>query len=145
MAWCLQGLASNEFTSSKYDVDTNGVNVGDVFLTVRGFQTGSAWIGYAFVYMIPFMLVCTGILGIILSRVLIEPERFHVNERKKISIGEYTEGDEGGDFNLPFTPVELSFDKLVYEVKASTSGDTLRLLNEVSGVFKPGRMCALMG
>ena len=41
--------------------------------------------------------------------------------------------------------VDLSFDKLVYEVDASTTNEKLRLLNEVSGVFKAGRMCALMG
>lgn len=145
MAWCLQGLASNEFTSEKYNFDAGGETAGDVFLNVRGFQTGPEWISYSFAYMIPYMLVCTGLLGLILSRVLIEPERFHVKESKKISIGKATEAQEGESFNLPFTPVELTFDNLVYEVKASTSGDTLRLLNEVSGVFKPGRMCALMG
>ena len=48
-------------------------------------------------------------------------------------------------FQVPFIPVDLSFEDLCYEVTASTSKDKLRLLNEVSGVFKAGRMCALMG
>ena len=47
--------------------------------------------------------------------------------------------------DTPFVPVDLSFDNLCYDVKASTGGETLRLLNNVSGVFSGGRMCALMG
>ena len=39
----------------------------------------------------------------------------------------------------------LSFKNVSYEVKSSTGSDTLRLLNNVSGVFRAGRMCALMG
>lgn len=139
MAWCLQGLASNEFTSGKY-------TSGEDFLEIRGFQTGSQWIAYAFAYMIPYTLVSTAFLGIALKRNTIEPEQFDVKDKKKISIGTAAAMEESAsEFNLPFTPVDLTFDKLVYEVKASTSGDTLRLLNEVSGIFKAGRMCALMG
>ena len=44
-----------------------------------------------------------------------------------------------------FTPVDLSFRDLCYDVKASTGSDKLRLLNNVSGVFSSGRLCALMG
>ena len=42
-----------------------------------------------------------------------------------------------------FIPVDLSFKDLCYEVKASTGSEKLRLLNNVSGVFSAGRMCAL--
>ena len=73
--------------------------------------------------------------------VRIEPERQHVN-KNQLSIGESKETD---NINIPFIPVDLSFENLTYEVTASTSKETLRLLNEVSGVFKAGRMCALMG
>ena len=140
MAWCLQGLASIEFTSSKYN------NIGfpsASFLTTLGFQTGREWIGYSFVYMIPYTFICTFILAIVLKYVRIEPEQKHV-KKKGIAIGEIVEKTED-DFNLPFTPVDLTFENLVYEVPASTGDETLRLLNEVSGALMAGRMCALMG
>ena len=58
------------------------------------------------------------------------------------------ESDESANESLAndaFTPVNLSFTDLSYEVKSSTGSDNLRLLNNVSGVFSGGRMCALMG
>jgi hypothetical protein len=137
MAWALQGLASNEFMSGKY------VN-GEPFLATRGFKVGRQWIGYSFLYMIPFSLACTIVLGFILKYVRIEPDKQHMKKKPKVSMGSAGENVKD-DFNLPFTPVDLTFHQLVYEVDASTSNDKLRLLNEVSGAFKAGRMCALMG
>lgn len=137
MAWALQGLVSIEFTSDKY-LDN------DAFLESRGFQTGREWIAYSFCFMIPFTLVSSAILGLVLKYIRIEPERSSTN-KKKISIDHAALNDSQRDFNLPFIPVDLTFNNLVYEVKASTGNDTLRLLNEVSGVFKAGRLCALMG
>jgi ABC-type multidrug transport system ATPase subunit/ABC-type multidrug transport system permease subunit len=140
MAWCLQGLASIEFTSSKYD----GLQFpADSFLTGPGFQTGRAWIGYSFAFMIPYTLICTFILAIVLKYVRIEPEKNHM-KKKSMAIGEIVEKTED-EFNLPFTPVDLTFENLVYEVPASTGDETLRLLNEVSGALVASRMCALMG
>lgn len=138
MAWALQGLASNEFTSDKYDGN------GEIYLVIYGFKAGRQWIGYSFLYMIPFTLACTVVLGFILKYVRIEPEQQHVKKHPKVSMGSVREKAKG-DFNLPFTPVDLTFNKLVYEVDASTSDEKLRLLNEVSGAFTAGRMCALMG
>ena len=141
MAWALQGLASNEFMSDKYK---GTLNDGAIFLEARGFQVGRQWIGYSFLYMIPFTLVWTFFLNLALKYVRIEPEKQHMKKKPNVSIGHV--GDKPAeDFNLPFIPVDLTFHNLVYEVKASTSDETLRLLNEVSGVFSAGRMCALMG
>ena len=145
MAWALQGLASNEFMSDKYQSFPNRA----VFLDSRGFKVGRQWIGYSFLYMIPFTLICTFVLTYVLEYVRIEPEKQQVKKTPKVSIGSVRDSESpGGDdeeFNLPFTPVDLTFDKLVYEVTASTSHETLILLNEVSGVFRAGRMVALMG
>lgn len=62
------------------------------------------------------------------------------------------EGEEKGDENekaslrvATFIPVNLSFQDLSYEVKASKGSEKLTLLNNVSGQFSAGRMCALMG
>lgn len=143
MAWALQGLATNEFTSGKYD---NLPFDGSNFLWSRGFQTGREWIGYTFAYMVPFTLIFVIILGIVLKYVRIEPEQEQVKKKKTVAIGSIAAKEEDhDDFNLPFTPVDLTFENLVYEVKASTGDGTLRLLNEVSGAFVAGRLCALMG
>jgi ABC-type multidrug transport system ATPase subunit len=140
-AWALQGLASIEFTSSKYD----GLGVWKLtLLGSRGFQTERAFIGYSFAYLIPFTLLSTMVLGFVLKKVRIEPVRASSKKIKQVAIGDLPEKSEH-EMNLPFTPVDLTFDKLVYEVLASTGGDKIRLLNEVSGAFKAGRMCALMG
>lgn len=142
MAWALQGLASNEFTSSKYDdiyLD------GATFLSSRGFQTGREWIGYSFAYLIPFTFFFCVVLGIVLKYVRIEPEQAQIKKTKTVAIGKIAEKASDEDMNIPFTPVDLTFEKLVYEVKASTGDETLKLLNEVSGAFVAGRMCALMG
>jgi hypothetical protein len=126
--------------SGKYD---DFAFSGNTFLWSRGFQTGREWIGYSFAFMIPFTLIFTIVLGIVLKYVRIEPEQAHVN-KKSVSIGKVEDKSEEG-FKIPFTPVDLTFNKLVYEVKASTGNKTLRLLNEVTGAFVAGRMCALMG
>lgn len=140
MSWALQGLVVNEFTSAKYDGLSAG---GEQFLQIRGFKTERQWIWYTFAYMIPFTFIAGLVLGIVLRRVRIEPEVSHLKNKNKIRIGELE--DEDDDFNLPFTPVDLTFHGMSYEVKASTGDETLKLLNEVSGVFAAGRMVALMG
>jgi len=117
---------------------------GPLFLTTLGFQAGRQWIGYAFLYMIPLTLACTVVLTIVLKKVRIEPEKQHVKKKRSVRIGVAAE-KSNETFNLPFTPVDLTFDKLIYEVDASTKKEKLRLLNEVSGAFTAGRMCALMG
>ena len=98
------------------------------------------WIGYTFAFMIPYTIIFGVVTWLAMKYIRIEPERQHVKEG--INIGAKKKTDE---LSIPFTPVDLSFDNLVYEVTASTSKDKLRLLNEVSGVFRAGRLCALMG
>jgi hypothetical protein len=142
MAWALQGLASNEFTSGKYD---NLSFDGNTFLWSRGFQDGREWVGYSFAYMVPYTLIFSVILGIVLKYVRIEPEQALAKKKKSAAIGSIAEKADSEDFNLPFTPVDLTFENMVYEVKASTGDEMLKLLNEVSGAFVAGRMCALMG
>lgn len=122
---------------------TDKYDLGEALLRTRGFQVGREWIGFTFLFMLPFTLICTVVLTIVLRKVRIEPEKPHVKSKQTVAIG--ADKDVGVDVNLPFTPVDLTFESLVYEVEASTSDDKLRLLNKVDGVFKAGRMCALMG
>lgn len=145
MAWAQQGLASNQFLSSVYSgyscvQDGYILNLGDSGLAYpRGWHLGTEWIGYSFAFLLAYILVFALASWLALKYIRIEPDRPHV---KEVHIGTKKKTDE---FSIPFQAVDLSFDNLIYEVTASTSNDNLRLLNKVSGVFKAGRMCALMG
>ena len=43
-----------------------------------------------------------------------------------------------------FKSVHMTFQGICYDVKSSKGSQTLRLLHDVSGHFRGGRMCALM-
>lgn len=107
----------------------------------RGWQSdgGMVWVGYSFAFMLPYIVVFAVVTWLALKFVKIEPKR-----PNKVEIGAKKTVNED-ELTIPFIPADLSFEDLTYEVTASTSKDTLRLLNSVSGVFGAGRMCALMG
>jgi hypothetical protein len=145
MAWAQQGMASNQFLSSKFsgyscDVDGFTLTLGQAALYSRGWQEEKDWIGYTFAFLVPYTLLFGFVTWYALRYIRIEPERPSIDGRVNIGVMKKTE-----EFSIPFTPADVAFDNLVYEVTASTSKDKLRLLNEVSGVFRAGRMCALMG
>jgi len=144
MSWAMQGMASNQFLSSVYAgyQCPESPPLGAQALAQRGWKVGREWIGYSFAFMIPYCFLFGGVVWLALKYVRIEPERQHL-KKKEVAIGKVKK--KANEFNIPFIPVDLTFDNLVYEVIASTSKDTLRLLNEVSGAFMAGRMCALMG
>mmetsp|Transcript_3324 Transcript_3324/g.5465 ORF Transcript_3324/g.5465 Transcript_3324/m.5465 type:complete len:1454 (+) Transcript_3324:67-4428(+) len=148
MAWAMQGMASNQFLSSKYsdyvcEMDGSTFSLGESALEARGWESGGrVWIGYTFAFLIPYTIVFGLVTLLALKYIRIEPDRQHV--KKEVNIGAEKQ-NTSEEINVPFIPVDLSFEKLTYEVTASTSKEKLRLLNEVSGVFKAGRMCALMG
>lgn len=146
MAWAMQGMATNQFYSSAYEgYDCDDSEDGSLSESALEYSRGwrsdgdTVWIGYTFAFLLPYTVFFGVITWLSLKYVRIEPDRQRAD---KVSIGKVKKAEE---FSIPFTPVDLSFDKLVYEVDASTTNEKLRLLNEVSGVFKAGRMCALMG
>lgn len=47
--------------------------------------------------------------------------------------------------SLPFTPATLAFEGITYDIVHSETKATVRLLNGVTGLARPGRMTALMG
>jgi ABC-type multidrug transport system ATPase subunit len=138
VAWALQSLLLTEFTSSKYIPGAANALMGG-----RGFHTSRAWIGYNFVFFIPYALLCSAILIFVLKKVRIEPVRAGNGAKAKL-LDDEDEEEESKDFNFPFIPVDLTFEDICYSVKASTGHEMLKLLNSVSGVMKGGRMCALM-
>jgi len=145
---------------------------GEIILHSKGFYYnggtyGQEWVGYSFAYLIPFIIFCLFVSTLCLKYVRVEKasgdgvkavkslkQENTLNEEEEESHGEEmsTEidnfkqnGTRRKSINLPFVPVDLSFEKICYTVKASTSGEQLKLLNEVSGVLQSRRMCALMG
>ena len=141
-AWVYRSLIVNEFRCGRWpNPDQMLQNAG--FLDPSGDPFSEAWIAWGFVYMIPYALFCSFLTAIGLTFVRneggktpTEPEVPHRTE---------SETAQQEPVQIPFQPVTLSFQNISYEVTASTSSRTLQLLHDVSGVFRPGRMCALMG
>jgi ABC-type multidrug transport system ATPase subunit/ABC-type multidrug transport system permease subunit len=133
--WAYQALLLTELTSSKYSPSAAK------FLSARGFHYTRQWIGYSFAFFIPYALLCAVLFVFVLKTVRIEPIRSGIS--KDIN-NEEEKTNEREEFNFSFTKVDLTFEDIVYKVKASTGNEMLRLLNGVSGVFQGGRMCALM-
>jgi ABC-type multidrug transport system ATPase subunit len=140
VAWAFQSLLLTEFTSAKYPPGAVETLMGG-----RGFPTSRTWIAYNFAFFIPYALLCSAILIYVLKKVRIEPTRAGSGVKSANAIvDDEDEATKSKDFNFPFIPVDLTFEDICYTVKASTGTDMLRLLNNVSGVMKGGRMCALM-
>jgi hypothetical protein len=161
LAWAYRALVLNEFLSEKWNYtlegDTSGMTAGQQVLKANGFLLPGGnifdrkWILWGFIYLIVFLVIHTILSGLGLRRVRFESGQS--NSPGGASTGAGKDGDkemgrqEGEEetFDLPFTPVDLTFSDLCYEVTASTSKEKLKLLNNVYGRLQPGRMCALMG
>jgi hypothetical protein len=162
----------NEFLSPSYDaIGDNATNHTEGELALyqggmfyKGEPFGTEWIGYAFAYQVPYLLLCTFITGACLKYVRVEPMSSPTVPEKCPELGQdqdksedaldsevvVDEGDveavvDNGEIAIPFTPVTLSFADVCYDVKASKGNETIRLVNNVYGMFESGRMCALMG
>lgn len=144
-AWVYRSLVLNEFTTDRWDSNSELTNAG--MLGYNGKPYGREWIWYAYAYMASYTLICIVLttLGLVYLR---NEEKPPALESKKTAASEEDEkaAEESKEAMLiAFKPVTLSFRDVCYDVKASTSKDTLRLLKSVNGIFRAGRMCALMG
>lgn len=160
---------TEEFTSSEYDtiVEETGRTVGDTILIAAGFVDndgipfGENWIGYAFANLVPYLSLCVVITGLCLTFIRVEAvnndspksESHQDDSTYSSNDGEHTpllstkygETRNENHVRIPFMPVTLSFENICYDVTASKGTTTLRLLNNVDGIFESGRMTALMG
>ena len=145
LSWIYRALLLNEFgkrSDGEQVMDSYG------FVLPDGTPYGREWVGYGFAYIIPYTLVCLFASAFYLHRFRMEAkqggtsgiakEKDHVEE-------EVSESETNSFTDASFVPVDLSFSDLCYDVKASKGSNRLRLLNNVSGVFSSGRLCALMG
>jgi ABC-type multidrug transport system fused ATPase/permease subunit len=144
-AWTYRALIVNEFRSARYEFpDLELERLG--FVLKNGDAFGQEWVGYSFLYLVPYLILCAVGTGAGLTYV-----RDAGGAAPPKPVAEQMANDNGEDLRagveipIPFKPVSLSFSDICYEVTASTSNEQLKLLNNVNGVFRAGRLCALMG
>jgi hypothetical protein len=137
-AWVYRGLVLNQIGETD-DLVRHG-------FVLNGKPFTKQWIGYGFAFVIGAFILATIVAALCLQHLRMEEPQKCSPDMPKIE--EKEEEKETGDANnesLPaFTPVDLSFHDLCYEVKASKGSEKLSLLKSVSGIFRAGRMCALM-
>ena len=147
MAWAYRALIVNEYRSDYYSEIE-----GDFILRFTGFVDANdqpfdqVWVAYSFAYMIGHILFTILLSAFGLTYIRISAES-GTNSDSEDDVLELTNGTTGetSEVQISFKPVTLTFEDICYDVTASTSNEELRLLHNVSGAFKSGRMCALMG
>ena len=142
MAWAYRALIVNQYRSSQYTAEE-----GDNVLTYTGFVLrngepfGREWVAYSFYYMIAHTVLCILLSGLGLYYVRFSGDSGKTDE----TAGNSDAASSNAEVRISFKPVTLTFEDICYDVKASTSNEQLRLLHNINGAFKSGRMCALMG
>jgi ABC-type multidrug transport system fused ATPase/permease subunit len=140
-AWVYRSLIVLEFRSSRWE-DPDAILDSLGFVTPEGDPFGSEWISNGFFFMVPYFLACCVLTALGLSHT--RNDGNNAAPETKMSKNVPSESRDCG-VEIPFKPVKLSFHDICYEVTASTKNEKLMLLNSVNGVFRAGRMCALMG
>ena len=143
LAWAYRALIVLEYRSpDKYTEEE-----GDFYLSLAGFVDpkgrpfGREWVGYSFIYMAVHTILTMTISALGLTYI-----RPSADSYAEVPVGNLDASPDGStNVRVTFKPVTLTFEDICYDVKASTSNEQLRLLHNVNGVFKSGRMCALMG
>jgi len=165
LAYALRSLALNEYTLDKYTEDEQN-SVFKAYGLLDMNTLGFRWAGPV-LFAGYFALFCT------LTAVFLQKIRFddvaakamienHQDQKEIDSSAEDSEGSvdvesqKGADDasidsmlkvkGSTFIPITLAFQDLHYSVpNPSSKGKEIKLLNGVSGVFKPGQLTALMG
>lgn len=143
LSWVYRALILNQFTSEDYPDAT-----GQAILRSQGFlydgePFAQEWIGYAFAYLLPFLAICMVTSAACLRYLRMQPKPQGTPNVAKDEKEDESLSNHAFAKDASFVPVNLSFKDIRYEVKASKGSEKLRLLNNVSGVFRAGRMCAL--
>jgi ABC-2 type transporter len=149
--WAYNALILNEVYSGRYE-NPQAILEANGFVDLRDAVLKGDWIWWGVLFLVIYFLSCTAVTAIGLT----------YSARRRIGGGSIVgaapeevghgnssvAGEDSAEATLTrfsFQPVVLTFQNLSYEVKASTSNERLQLLKDISGVFHPGRMCALMG
>ncbi|XP_051202814.1 ABC transporter G family member 45 [Lolium perenne] len=153
-------IALNEFLDERWAIEfyyANANTVGEAILKIRGMLTEWHWYWICVSILFGFSLVFN-ILTIFALEFMNSPHKHQVNidavkkntecKNQKVGAGNAS----AGQVILPFQPLSLVFDHINYFVdmpkemmKYGVTEKKLQLLQDVSGVFRPGVLTALMG
>ncbi|WOL13083.1 ABC transporter G family member 45 [Canna indica] len=157
-------VAINEFLDDRWNmkIESGGSmedTVGKTVLRSRGMLTEWRWYWYSVAILLAFALVFN-ILSILALQYLKAPQKRRSNinmwskDSKKINVDgiQATPVAFEKRMSLPFQPLTVAFSNINYYVdmprqlkKTGVKEDRLQLLRDVSGVFRPGVLSALMG
>ncbi|CAM0911760.1 unnamed protein product [Alopecurus aequalis] len=153
-------IALNEFLDERWAIEfyyANANTVGEAILKIRGMLTEWHWYWICVSILFGFSLVFN-ILTIFALEFMNSPYKHQVNtdamkkntESKNQKVGNGNAST--GQVVLPFQPLSLVFEHINYFVdmpkemtKYGVTEKKLQLLQDVSGVFRPGVLTALMG
>ena len=136
-AWAYRALVVNEFRQGRWDNPDNILQENG-FVDPSGTVFGQVWVGYSFLYLVPYWLLCCVLSAMGLSCVQ------HSSHATADVVAKPHGTRVEGMKSIPFKPVTLTFHDVCYTVTASTSKTQLKLLKNVNGIFRSGRLCALM-
>ncbi|XP_047334134.1 ABC transporter G family member 34-like [Impatiens glandulifera] len=165
MMYGQNAIVLNEFLDKRWDVPNtdpriDAPTVGKALLKSRGFYTQeymywvcvAALFGFSVFFNILFIVALTYLNPIGDSKAVISDED---NDEKKNSSSEVSGAVDHArrkGMILPFQPLSLVFDHINYyvdmpaEMKSQgAQEDRLQLLRDVSGIFRPGMLTALVG
>jgi len=143
-AWAYNALVVNEVYSGREE-DPIAILIANGIVRPNGEVFDESWIKWSILYMILYWFLCT--IGTALGLSYWRPTTQGTSSTMTSKNIEDTADEvvEQNKIEIPFKPVILSFQDICYEVTASTSKEKLQLLKNINGIFRPGRMCALMG
>ena len=141
-AWTYRALLVNEFHSGRW-TDPEAILRNAGFKDYSGEPYGSEWIRWSFCYTVPYAILCI-IMSALGLTYLRQNERTAFVTEPTVACNLFS-GEEKSVAQVPFQPVTLSFSGICYDVTSSKPNKSLRILENVSGIFRPGRLCALMG
>lgn len=142
-AWAYRALIVNEFRSGAWD-DPDSILLNNGFVKPNGDPFEEKWVGYGCLFMLVYYLICCVLTAVFLGSIRNTGEVMPPEKKPSISEADLRD-DVPPKVEIPFKPLTLSFHDLCYQVTASTSKEKLTLLKSVNGIFRPGRLCALMG
>ena len=140
-SWAYRALVINQFISGDYPEGAGEDAMESLgFVSYKGNTFGREWIGYAFIYLAGCIFLSMFLAALCLHKYPMEAKQSgNVDAPESVAESEETKSEDEVEVENTFIPVNLTFHNLSYEVKASTGSKTLRLLNDISGMFCPGR------
>ena len=152
LAWAYRALVVNAFRNNEFTKEESDeilLRTGFVYDDNKPFDR--EWITFAYAFMCAHIFLSILTSAMILSSIRVEtksPPSYEAIEKPDERHSESVKSNQkvrDDDVNIPFKPITLSFENVCYDVKSSTGEEDIRLLCNVDGYFRPGRMCALMG